>query len=152
MKTLLCCIIAVLAAGYAQAAGQADRFVQKLKLSGDQTAVVAEGDLEARSIGSYSVRVYSSENAQPGDDTTFFLAGVVRERDGAVESIALADVNGDKRDELVVTIRSVGTGSYLSAHAYTVGKAKITLAAAVADLPAGTDPVAALRKAAKKHK
>ena len=40
------------------------------------TAVVAEGDFEARSIGSFTVRLYSTENAQPGDDTTFFVGGV----------------------------------------------------------------------------
>ena len=36
-------------------------FVEKLALPSGQTAVVAEGDFEARSIGSYSVRIYSNK-------------------------------------------------------------------------------------------
>ena len=38
-------------------------FVHKLALATGQTAVVAEGDFEARSIGSYSVRIYSTKCA-----------------------------------------------------------------------------------------
>ena len=47
--------------------------------------MVAEGDFEARSIGSYSVRIYSRQSAQPDVDTTFFSSGVIRARDGTVE-------------------------------------------------------------------
>lgn len=119
------------------------RFVQKLALPGGFVAVVAEGDFEARSIGSYSVRVYTNESAQPGDDTTFFAAGLVRERDGTVEKVLLADIGAGP--SLVVTMRSAGSGGYLSADAYTIGKGTIALRASVAGLPADADPVAALK-------
>jgi len=144
--------VALLAFGTAHATAEENRFVQKQRLSAKQTAVVAEGDLEARSVGSYSVRVYSTEDVQPGDDTTFFTAGVIHERDGSLEKIGLADIDGDGRDELVVTIRSAGSGGYLSAHAYSFAKTKIKLTAAVADLSPKSDPIAQLKLAAKKHK
>ncbi|MCJ7838890.1 MAG: PliI family lysozyme inhibitor of I-type lysozyme [Burkholderiales bacterium] len=109
--------------------------------------MVAEGDFEARSIGSYSVRIYSTENAQAGDDTTFFAAGVVRARDGAVEKVLLADLGDDRHPSLIVAIRSAGSGGYLSADAYTIDKDKVALRASVSGLPANADPVAALKSA-----
>jgi hypothetical protein len=92
--------------------------------------VVAEGDFEPRSIGSYSVRLYSGENPQrPTDD---FLAGVIHERDGSIEKVVLADVDGNGRDEIVVIVRNAGTGSYLSAHAFAIEKKRLVLRASVA--------------------
>ncbi len=126
-------------------AGAADRFVQKITLPSGQTAVVAEGEFEPRSTGSYSVRLYSGEN--PRFPTDNFLAGVVQERQGSIEHVVLADVDGDGRDELVVIIRSAGTGSYLSAHAFAIGKRSIVLRASVAGLAPDADPVSALKKA-----
>jgi ecotin len=125
----------------------AARFVHKLALPGGLTAVVAEGDVEARSVGSYSLRLYSTRNAQAGDDTAFFLSGAVRARDGAVEKILLADLDNDGRSSLVVTTRSAGSGGYLSADAYTVDKYRFELRASVSGLPANADPVAALKSA-----
>lgn len=62
--------IAACAAVLCSAAWAADRFVQKVPLAKGLVAVVAEGDLEARSIGSYSVRAYFDEQASPGNETT----------------------------------------------------------------------------------
>ena len=148
----LFCAVALVLLTTMHAVAQEKRFVQKLKLSATQTAVVAEGDLEARSAGSYSVRVYSTEDTQPGDDTTFFTAGVVQERDGFIEKLALADVNGDGKEELVVIVRSAGCGGYLSAQAFSFSKTKITLAAVVADLPPKSDPIVELKKVVKPRK
>jgi hypothetical protein len=136
----------------ALAAEAGERFVQKLALPGQRTAVVAEGDLEARSIGSYSVRVYSTEGAQPGDDTTFFSSGLIRARDGVVEKILLADVDGSGRSSLVVVIRSVGTGGYLSADAFAIGNRSVTLRGSVSGLPANADPVSSLKSSMRRHK
>src|SRR5512147_2481873 len=85
------------------AVASADRFVQKLALPDGQAVVVAEGDLEARSIGTYTVRLYSS------DDTTRYLSGVIAVRDGSIESIRLADLDG-RGEQLVVIVRSAGSG------------------------------------------
>ena len=125
-----------------------DRFVSKLTLPTGETVVVAEGDFEARSIGSFSVRLYEAEAAP--DKTTFFTSGLIRSRDGVVEKVILADLDGDRQQEIVVVVRSVGTGSYLSAHAFSVAKHKLIFRTAVEGLAADADPVAALRKSKKK--
>ncbi|MCP4545264.1 MAG: hypothetical protein GY835_02220 [bacterium] len=120
-----------------------NRFVSKHPLPTGQTVVVAEGDYEARSIGSFSVRLY--EAAAIPNDTTFFTSGIIRPRDGVVEKVILADVDGDRQQEIIVIVRSAGTGSYLSAHAFAVAKSKLIFRVAVEDLAADADPVAALK-------
>ena len=120
-------------------------FVEKLALPSGQTAVVAEGDFEARSIGSYSVRIYSRQSGQPDDDTTFFSSGVIRARDGTVEKVFLAELGNDDPPSLVVAIRTAGSGGYLSADAFTIGKTAVVLRASVSGLPANADPVVALK-------
>jgi hypothetical protein len=125
-----------------------DRFVSKLTHPTGKTVVVAEGDFEARSIGSFSVRLY--EAAAAPDETTFFTSGLVRARDGVIEKVVLADVDGDQQQEIVVIARSVGTGNYLSAHAFAVAKDKLIFRAVVEGLAANADPVAALRKSRKR--
>ena len=82
MKALFALLLALLSSVSLQAA-ESDRFIAKVKLPSGQTAVVAEGDFEARSIGSFSVRLYDA--APPEDETTFFTAGLIRARDGTVE-------------------------------------------------------------------
>ena len=120
------------------------RFVQKIALVSGQTAVVAEGDFEARSIGSYSVRVYSTSKERPQDETRFFSSGVIRPRDGTVEKVFVADLGNDGPPSLVVAIRSAGSGGYLSADAYTIRINTVILRASVSGLAANADPVAAL--------
>ena len=127
-----------------------DRFVSKLTLPTGETVVVAEGDFEARSIGSFSVRLY--EAAAAPDDTTFFIAGLIRSRDGVVEKVILADVDGHRKQEIVVIVRSVGTGSYLSAHAFAIEKDELIFRTAVEGLAADANPVAALRKFKEEQK
>jgi hypothetical protein len=122
-----------------------ERFVTKIKLPTGQTAVVAEGDMEARSIGSFSVRLFAQ--AEVPDETTFFTSGLVRPRDGAIEKIALADVDGGGAPEIVVITRSAGTGGYVSAQAFAVAGDQVSFRAEVKDLPANADAVDALRKA-----
>lgn len=126
-----------------------ERFTSKLTTATGQTVVVAEGDFEARSIGSFSVRLYAAAAAP--DETTFFVAGLVRARDGVVEDAILADVDGDKRQEVIVIVRSAGTGSYQSAHAFTIADDTLVLLSAVEDLAADADPVAALRSATSRQ-
>jgi len=124
-----------------------DRFVVKLTLNTGQTVVVAEGDFEARSIGSFSVRLY--EAAAAPDETTFFTSGLVRARDGVIEKVILADLDGDQQQEIVVLARSVGTGDYVSAQAFAVATDTLIFRAAVDGLAADADPVAALRQSSK---
>ena len=129
----------------ASPAGAAGRFVTKLSLPSGQTVVISEGEFEAMSIGSFSVRLYQA--ATPENETTFFTSGLVSARDGVVEKVMLADVDSDDLPEIIVVVRSVGTGSYLSAHAFGIGKdQKLVLLASVAGLKSTADPVSALRK------
>lgn len=124
-----------------------ERFVAKIALPSGQTVVVAEGDFEARSIGSFSVRLYAQ--AEPPDATTFFTSGLVRPRDGTVEKITLADVDDSGAQEVVVITRSAGSGGYVSAQAFAVAGDQVSFRAEVNDLPANADAVDALRKAAQ---
>jgi hypothetical protein len=120
------------------------RYVKKVALPGNQTAIVAEGDFEARSVGSYTVRLYAP-GAQ-ADDTTIYESGVLLERNGTIEDVRLADIDADKRDEIIVIVRSAGTGGYLSAQALSFANGRIEARTKVSDLPADADPVAALDK------
>lgn len=144
MRKLIAVLGTLLISGAVLTAAEADRFVQKIKLPTGQTVVVAAGDFEPRSIGSYSVRLYSGVNPKfPTDD---FRVGVIHERDGSIEKVVLADVDGDGHDEIVVIVRCAGTGSYLSAHAFAIGKKSLVLRSSVADLPPDADPVSALKE------
>jgi len=149
VKTLATFIIAVLASVtlYAEAS---DRFIKKVKLPSGQTTVVAEGEFEARSIGSFSVRLY--EAAPPEDETTFFTAGLIRAREGTIDKVVLADIDDNHKPDIIVIVRSVGTGSYISAHAFAFDNTKLILLAAVEGLPPDADPVEALRTSKRKGK
>jgi hypothetical protein len=126
------------------ALAQEARFLSKIKLPSGETVVVAEGDYEARSTGSFSVRLYDA--AEPGDETTFFSSGLIEERDGTVETVTLADLDNDKKEEIVVQIRSAGTGGYLSAIAFGVKDKKLHAKGKITDLAPGADVIDALRK------
>ncbi|UTA48440.1 PliI family lysozyme inhibitor of I-type lysozyme [Simiduia sp. 21SJ11W-1] len=106
-------------------------------------AVVAEGAGEPKSIGSYSVRIYTP-NAD-GGKRDFFLAGEVFSRDGFLKSITLADVDGDQLEELVVVLESVGTGSYVTAHAWHYLEGHISVIASAENLLPEVDMIAALK-------
>ena len=149
MKTLATFVIAVLASVtlYAEAS---DRFIKKVKLPSGQTTVVAEGEFEARSIGSFSVRLY--EAAPPEDETTFFTAGLIRAREGTIQKVVVADIDDNQKPDIIVIVTSVGTGSYISAHAFAFDNTKLTFLAAVEGLPPKADPVKALRKSRRKGK
>src|SRR5689334_8917838 len=78
------------AASAASAAFGADkdaRIVKQAHIPGASSVVViAEGDFEPRSAGSYSVRVYGGTDARFPFDA--FVAGAVRPRDGTIERLA----------------------------------------------------------------
>jgi hypothetical protein len=148
MNKFFALAIALLASGTLNAA-DSERFITKIGLPSGQTAVVTEGDFEARSFGSFSVRLYDA--APSGDETTFFRAGIVRPRDGTVEKVMLADVDGDQQPEIIVVVRSTGTGGYLSAQAFAFDKKRLILRAAVKALPPDAEPIAALRNSTMKR-
>lgn len=155
MRRFVCALIGVLAVDSmaASAASEtSERYAKKIALPANQTVIVAEGDFEARSMGSYSVRLYAPNAAQAGDDTTIYESGVLLERDGSIEDVRLADIDGDGQNELVVIIRSAGTGSFLSAQALSFRDNRIEARTKVTNLPADADPVAALDKTRRSDK
>ncbi|MGZ9213933.1 MAG: PliI family lysozyme inhibitor of I-type lysozyme, partial [Candidatus Binatia bacterium] len=77
--------------------------------------------------------------------TTFFSAGVIRARDGTIDKVFLADLGNGGPPSLIVALRSAGSGGYLSADAFTIGKNTVVLRASVAGLAANADPIAALK-------
>lgn len=103
--------------------------------------VVAEGDLEPRSIGSYSIRVYDKND--PAFPYDRFAAGLIRPRDGTIESLRVADIDGDGTPEIVVVLRSSGSGGYQSADAFRVDGKSLTFVRSVSGLEANADPVRA---------
>ena len=145
MKLFMPVVLMFLAA--AAHAVEQDRFLAKLVLPTGQTIVVAEGDFEARSIGSFSVRLYDA--APIPDETTFFTSGLVRPRDGTVEKASAADIDGDGDLEVVIVIRSAGSGGYQSVQAVAVAKDQLVFMAALENLAADADPVVALRRSLK---
>lgn len=104
--------------------------------------VADEGEGEPRSTGSYALRLYKS--GDPSYPFDAFVAGAVRARDGTLEALKFADLNRDGKNEIIVVVRSAGSGGYLSADAYRLQKGALVLAASKSGLPANADPVAEL--------
>lgn len=134
----------VVAAKIVFAAEQEHRFVEIFQFpAAPELAVVAEGDFEPRSIGSYALRVYGGSSKEfPTDD---FIVGLIRPRNGTIEDLRFDDVDGDERPEIVVTIRSTGSGGYLSADTFRYRSRLLEFIGSVSDLAKGADPIQALR-------
>jgi hypothetical protein len=119
------------------------RIVKKVLPRTSTVVVVAQGEFEPRSVGSYTVRTYTGINSQfPYDD---FMSGIVRPRDGTVEDVLFSDLDGDGSPEIIVTIRSAGTGSYLSADVFRLHDTALLHIASVSRLAKDADPVRALK-------
>lgn len=113
------------------------------------TVVAAEGDLEPRSIGSYSLRVYArNDPAFPYDN---FVAGIVRPRDGSIEDIRFADLDRDGVPEIIVVMRAAGSGGFLSADAFRFHDRSLTLLTSVSGIDGDADPVDALASTVNKR-
>lgn len=96
----------------------ADGFFQQLTLPTGQVVTVGEGRGEPASTGSYDVRLYTGANPEfPLDQ---FIDGKVLPRDGSIKALKLQDLDGDRQPELIVIVESAGSGSYLSADAFTI--------------------------------
>jgi len=134
----------VLAAKITFAAEQEHRFVQIFRFpAAPEFVVVAEGDFEPRSVGSYTLRVYGGKSDNfPTDD---FVVGIVRPRNGIIEAVRFEDLDGDDKPEIVVTIQSVGSGGYVSADAFRYRNGLTECIASVSGLDKGADAIEALR-------
>lgn len=125
------------------------RFVKQIQLPDNRSTIqVAEGDHEPRSIGSYAIRLYGGANPDfPLDD---FITGQIHPRDGAVERLINTDLNGDGVGEVVVIMRSTGSGGYLSADVFSWQNKTLKRIQSISDLGPKDDPVAELKQLARK--
>lgn len=80
-------------------------FLTKIPLVNGQSIVVAEGQLEPRSIGSVSVSLY--RDLYVGD----FITSKTLIRDGTVNSVELITLN-DEQYQLIITTITAGSGQY----------------------------------------
>ena len=144
MKTTITASLVVLLTALAYGSERNLRFVKQFQISGSaEVVVVAEGDLEPRSVGSYSLRLYGGRSDKlPTDD---FIVGLVRPRHGMVEAVRFNDIDGDDEPDVVVIIRSAGSGGYVSADAFRHRKGSLELITSVSGLDKRADPVSALR-------
>lgn len=144
MKRVIVASLVLLSIGLAHGAEGNLRFVKKFQIPDSaEVLIVAEGDFEPRSTGSYTLRVYGGWLKEfPTDD---FVAGLIRPRNGTIEALRFDDVDGDGRAEIVVIIRSVGSGGYLSADAFRYRTKSLEFIGSVSDLDKGADPIRALR-------
>ena len=141
--------VSLLAASAIAFAADADRrFVQVFHLPITmEPVIVAEGDLEPRSIGSYTMRIYKARSAKfPTDE---FITGVVRPRNGTIDVLRFADVDGDNRPDLIVVMRSAGSGGYLTAEVFRYHDRSLELIGSVAGLYKTTDVIQVLREKLK---
>lgn len=128
-------------------AAEADRYIKQFKLPTGQIVVIAEGESEPRSIGSYSVRIYSGAMAEyPLDD---FVTGIILPRDGVVEKILLEDLDGDSLSEIIVTQRSAGSGSYLALDAIQFKDKSLKVLLSLNGIDPHIDPVTKLKEKLK---
>jgi hypothetical protein len=143
-KAMPASFVLVLLAVLAYGAEPDPRFVTKLQIPDSaEVLVVAEGDLEPRSIGSYALRLYGGSAKEFSTD--HFIVGLIWPRNGAVEAVRFADINGDGRAEIVVIVRSVGSGGHVSADAFGYRTGAIEFVISVSDLDKEADPIEALR-------
>jgi hypothetical protein len=140
MRKVFLIYLGMVLASPALSAEEGGRVILTAVIPGESTIVVAaEGDLEPRSIGSYTLRAYAGGNRRfPYDD---FLAGTVRPRNGTIETLKFADLNGDASPEIIVVMRSAGTGGYISADAFQLRGSALSLVAAVSALAKDADPI-----------
>ena len=150
METPLAGMLMMALATLAQGAESSSRFARMLQVpNSPEVVVITEGDFEGRSAGSYAVRIYGGVSRHyPLDD---FVTGTIRPRQGMIERVSVERVHGNAI-EIIVVIRSVGTGGYLSADAFRYRVKSLVLVASVAGLDKGADATAALREKEKREK
>jgi hypothetical protein len=113
-----------------------------LSLPGKLLLVVTEGVGEARSIGSYTARLYRVDN--PATPRDVFLGGSTGARDGTIEALRAVPIAGaDTKVRAVVVMRSAGSGGYLGIDLLALGGNGVTVERQLRGLGPDTDPIAA---------
>ena len=127
-------------------ADQPARTLVRASPSGDRLVTVTEGPHEPYSLGTYALRLYNPlDPAWPYDDS--FVAGLIRPRDGGVVDLILPDGAAADQPEILVVVKSAGSGGYLSVDGFRATASRLIPAGHVFGLPPDADPAAALRDA-----
>ena len=128
---------------------QSPRHLER-RLPGTTLLVAAtEGSREPRSIGSYALRLYAPlDPAWPYDN---YVHGTVRPRDGGLVELRFGDLDGDAAPDIVVVIRSAGSGGYISADGFLVRGKRLTFAGHVAGVRHPADPLIQLRSLVRRR-
>ena len=131
-----------------------ERFLEKIRFSKDLTVVVASGDFEPQGIGSFTVRFYrANDEAVIQDfDVDNFVAGILLERDGVIEKVEMLDIDGDASKELIIAVRSIGSGAYLSGFALTLRNEVVQIVAQDPGMLKDANVALELRKIARSKK
>lgn len=124
---------------------------QKQRHPSGLIVVASEGNYEPHSIGSYTIFLYEEQIIKENSKLNWlkYLDGHIINRDGSVEDLLFADINGDAEKDIVVTIRCVGSGSYLSADGFLIKDKQLELYRSVSDLDKDANPVLALKQKKK---
>ena len=142
-RLLLPCVMLIAVASCAtHAPGPTERVINTVIPGTSTVVVVAEGELEPRSMGSYSVRTYAGSDPRFPYDR--FIAGIVRPRDGTIERVLFSDLDHDGHPEIIVVTRSAGSGDFLCAEAFSLRITTLSLFESACGLPKDADPVSAL--------
>ncbi|MBA4387756.1 MAG: hypothetical protein C0404_07230 [Verrucomicrobia bacterium] len=110
-----------------------DRFAGEIKIPGGLTAVVAEGNLEPGSIGTYTIRIYRDLKSGA------YITGIIREREGAVKGASAVDLDKDGKQEIAVEIE-VGSSKARSLDVFNFSGGRLLWNARLSkDAAAGAD-------------
>jgi len=148
-RLLLPCVTILMLTACATGSSRPSGRVLEAVIPGTSTRVaVSEGELEPRSTGSYTLRAYAGSDARFPFDR--FIAGIVRPRDGSPERILFSDLDHDGHPEIIVVIRSAGSGDFLCAEAFQLRVMTLSLVESACGLPKDADPVRALEARLKR--
>jgi hypothetical protein len=89
-----------------------------VRQSGDKLLVAVMGSGEPQSIGSYSLRIYQQDRDR-------YITGLVAARDGDLADAWLTDLDEDDNPEVLVWLRSTGSGSYGTLDVYQLDGASL---------------------------
>ena len=103
-----------------------DYFSDSVNMPNGSAVVVQESEMEPHSMGSYSIRLYAPP-ASDGLRFEQFLNGKIAPRDGSVQRLEKADIDGDGKPEVIVVVQSAGSGGWLSADAWSVANNQVML-------------------------
>jgi Periplasmic lysozyme inhibitor of I-type lysozyme len=133
----------VVAAMAASTVAASERYVERVNVPHGQVVVVAEGDDEAQANGSYTVRLYDADHMG-------YRSGVIVARDGAIEDVALGDLERNGSEQVVVVLRQ-GPG-VRSAQAFSLAGNRVEARSHIENVSDDADPLALLTKTTRSDK